>query len=82
MADDISNTLVNGTIPEGALEQLVDIVRSANETGKVLGAVALQEMREVLGGRPEWTGIGLGWLRSLLGRKEWTIDCMNVKIRL
>ena len=73
---------MNGTIPDGALEQLRDIVQSVNGTGKVLGQVALQEMQKVLQTRPEWTGIGLGWLRSLLGRREWTIDCMNVKIRL
>lgn len=30
----------------------------------------------------EWTGIGLGWLRSLLGRREWTIPCLDVKVQL
>ncbi|PKS05527.1 hypothetical protein jhhlp_005489 [Lomentospora prolificans] len=30
----------------------------------------------------EWTGLGLEWLRSLLGRREWRIDCMLVNIRL
>ncbi|PLB45419.1 hypothetical protein P170DRAFT_478385 [Aspergillus steynii IBT 23096] len=30
----------------------------------------------------EWTGIGLEWLRSLLGRREWTLPCVDVKIRL
>ena len=30
----------------------------------------------------EWTGIGLEWLRSLLGRRDWRIDCMLVNIRL
>ncbi|KFH48499.1 hypothetical protein ACRE_006950 [Hapsidospora chrysogenum ATCC 11550] len=30
----------------------------------------------------EWTGIGVEWLRSLLGRREWMVDCMNVKIKL
>lgn len=30
----------------------------------------------------EWTGIGLEWLRSLLGRREWTIPCVDVKVRL
>ncbi|EFX06693.1 hypothetical protein CMQ_7014 [Grosmannia clavigera kw1407] len=30
----------------------------------------------------EWTGVGIEWLRSLLGRREWRIDCMDVNIRL
>lgn len=30
----------------------------------------------------EWTGLGMEWLRSLLGRREWMIDCMNLKIQL
>ncbi len=30
----------------------------------------------------EWTGIGLEWVRSLLGRREWTIPCVDVAIRL
>ena len=32
--------------------------------------------------RVEWTGLGLEWLRSLLGRREWRIDCLDVNIRL
>ncbi|KAA8647473.1 hypothetical protein EYZ11_010410 [Aspergillus tanneri] len=30
----------------------------------------------------EWTGVGLQWLRSLLGRHEWTLPCVDVKVRL
>lgn len=30
----------------------------------------------------EWTGIGLAWFRSLLGQREWTIPCIDVKVRL
>ncbi|EEA23052.1 hypothetical protein TMatcc_001916 [Talaromyces marneffei ATCC 18224] len=33
-------------------------------------------------GQEEWTGIGLEWLRSLLGRREWTIPCIDVKVQL
>lgn len=32
--------------------------------------------------KAEWTGLGLEWLRSLLGRREWRVDCMLVNIRL
>jgi hypothetical protein len=31
---------------------------------------------------PDTVGIGTGWLKSLLGRNEWTLPCVNVKIRL
>ena len=30
----------------------------------------------------EWTGVGLEWLRNLLGQREWTLPCVDVKIRL
>ncbi|TGZ77766.1 hypothetical protein EX30DRAFT_343838 [Ascodesmis nigricans] len=29
-----------------------------------------------------WTGLGLGWVRALLGRREWDIRCLDVNIRL
>ncbi len=32
--------------------------------------------------KPEWTGLGLGWLRNLLGQREWQIECMDIYIRL
>jgi len=35
-----------------------------------------------LANRPEWTGIGVGWLRSLLGRREWRLPCVDVYVRL
>lgn len=43
-----------------------------NETASTTGATDGQE----------WTGVGLEWLRSLLGRREWTIPCVDVKVRL
>ena len=30
----------------------------------------------------EWVGLGAGWLRSLVGRNEWTVPCVDVKVRL
>ena len=29
-----------------------------------------------------WTGIGLDWLRSLVGRREWRLPCVDVLVRL
>ena len=37
---------------------------------------------EVARRKAEWTGLGLEWLRSLLGRREWRVDCMLLNIRL
>jgi len=55
---------------------LTDMV---NSTASVLiGAVADQMART----RAEWTGLGMEWLRSLLGRREWRIDCLDISIRL
>ncbi|EON96753.1 hypothetical protein UCRPA7_7751 [Phaeoacremonium minimum UCRPA7] len=32
--------------------------------------------------KAEWTGLGMEWLRSLLGRREWRIDCLDIYVRL
>jgi hypothetical protein len=67
-----------------------------NQTISALAGAALEEARRRLnpasilssasgtggGSLPESAGIGLGWLRSLLGRSEWTIPCVDIKIRL
>lgn len=46
--------------------------------GAVVGAIAEQISRT----RTEWTGLGVEWMRSLLGRREWRIDCLDLYIRL
>lgn len=50
-----------------------------NTTANALVGTAADEVARV---RTEWTGIGLEWLRSLLGKREWRIDCLDVYIRL
>ncbi|KAG6009464.1 hypothetical protein E4U21_002379 [Claviceps maximensis] len=32
--------------------------------------------------RAEWTGLGVEWLRTWLGRREWRIECMDIYIQL
>ncbi|KAK5651963.1 hypothetical protein OQA88_11506 [Cercophora sp. LCS_1] len=46
------------------------------------GALVTAATGQIAKSRVEWTGIGLEWLRSLLGRREWRIDCLDVYIRL
>ncbi len=50
-----------------------------NTTVNALAGVAAEELARK---NTEWTGIGVEWLRSLLGRREWRIECMDLSIRL
>lgn len=57
------------------------LTNAINETASALAGMAL----ETLGRRipkTEWTGIGFGWLRSLLGTREWKIPCLDILVRL
>lgn len=63
---------LNRTVPE----VVADMVNTT--AGAYTGAVTAQFERT----RAEWTGLGMEWLRSLLGRREWRIDCLDVNIRL
>lgn len=80
---DYSNyTFTNGTASNQTIEQAFMIMGAMNGTAKTLGGVALQELRRRIPMRSEWTGIGVGWLRSLLGRREWNLPCVDVYVRL
>jgi hypothetical protein len=68
-------------MPEEGLKRTVSevVADMVNTTaGAYTGAVTEQIVRT----RAEWTGLGMEWLRSLLGRREWRIDCLDVNIRL
>lgn len=56
------------------------VVAMAGSTAKGLARAAIGEVSAL--GRPEWTGLGLEWLRQLLGKREWRIDCMDMYVRL
>jgi len=65
------------------------IMETMNSTSAALAGAAFEETkRRFLNNgsiemkQEEWTGIGLEWLRSLLGRREWTLPCIDVKVRL
>jgi hypothetical protein len=50
-----------------------------NTTAGSLATAAAEKLART---RTEWTGLGLEWLRSLLGRREWRIECLDLYIRL
>ncbi|KLJ13198.1 hypothetical protein EMPG_11851 [Blastomyces silverae] len=68
------------------------VLETLNTTATALAGAAVDEVKKhfasnngtgVVGdSRVEWTGMGLEWLRSLLGRREWTLPCVDVKVRL
>ncbi|KAJ5693256.1 hypothetical protein N7462_002679 [Penicillium macrosclerotiorum] len=77
----------NATLPTPIPgDSLVGFVfETVNSTAKVLAGAALESAQQRLGvesSPEEWTGVGLEWLRSLLGRREWTLPCVDVKVRL
>ncbi|KAI1770507.1 bladder cancer-related protein BC10-domain-containing protein [Hypoxylon cercidicola] len=54
-------------------------VEMLNTTASALATAAAEELAKR---KEEWTGLGVEWLRSLLGRREWRIECMDLYIRL
>ncbi|EGE81427.1 hypothetical protein RJZ56_003292 [Blastomyces dermatitidis] len=68
------------------------VLETVNTTTTALAGAAVDEIKKhfasnngtgVVGdSHAEWTGMGLEWLRSLLGRREWTLPCVDVKVRL
>jgi hypothetical protein len=64
------------------LGQLGIYTGAINNTAFALAGTALEEAKRQVAMRTEWTGIGVEWLRSLLGRREWRLPCVDVYIRL
>ncbi|KAK2606316.1 hypothetical protein QQS21_003247 [Conoideocrella luteorostrata] len=55
------------------------MLEMANATAKALAGAAADG---ISARRAEWTGLGVEWLRTLLGKREWRIDCMDIYIQL
>lgn len=60
---------------DAAAQYNATIVNMFNTTAKA----ALHSAAE---SHPEWSGLGVQWLRSLLGQREWHIDWMDLYIKL
>lgn len=75
---------------DGGLSSLDNITATANATAMVAkdminitaNALVGTAAEQVARTRAEWTGLGMEWLRSLLGKREWRIECLDVYIRL
>lgn len=52
---------------------------TVNATANAMMGAAAEQVAQA---RSEWTGIGMEWLRNLLGKREWRIECLDVYIRL
>lgn len=76
------NATTAAPLPGDSLAEFV--FDTFNSTAKALAGAALEGAQQRLGVESkadEWTGVGLEWLRSLLGRREWTLPCVDVKDR-
>jgi hypothetical protein len=83
--DGALNTTVGAIHYEGAAETILGdfnatMVAMAGSTAKGLARAALGDLTTL--SRPEWTGLGLEWLRQLLGKREWRVECMDMYVRL
>jgi len=75
--------MVNSTaISNPVLDQVSIYAGALNNTAAALAGTALEEAKRRLALRTEWTGIGVEWLRSLLGRREWRVPCVDIYVRL
>jgi hypothetical protein len=74
--------IINSSVTNYTLEHLSMYAGTLNSTAIALAGTALQEAKRRLALRAEWTGLGVEWLRSLLGRREWRMPCVEVNIRL
>lgn len=55
------------------------VVEMVNTTAAAMANAAVELVADR---KPEWTGLGIEWLRSLLGKREWRIECMEIYVRL
>ena len=58
------------------------LATAINNTATALTGAAINEVKRRIESRTEWTGIGVEWIRSMLGKKEWRVPCVDVLIRL
>jgi len=77
----------NNAMSNQSMDQISVFAGALNNTAAALTSAAMEEAKRrlangVVSGRTEWTGIGVEWLRSLLGRREWRVPCVDITVRL
>lgn len=80
-------TLPSSTLENATSLPMYDNITAAKDmlnttANALIGAAADRLGLAAQEARTEWTGIGLEWMRSLLGKREWRIECLDVYIRL
>ncbi|KAH7213666.1 bladder cancer-related protein BC10-domain-containing protein [Fusarium oxysporum] len=60
------------TSPSGDLAFNSTVLDMANTT---VAAIIKSASDDLAVRRAEWSGLGIEWLRNLLGKREWRIDC-------
>jgi len=83
----LANSNVHSQSAPDTTNSTVTLVATAlAETGIALANAAVEEIRRAItpkaSAKAEWTGIGVEWIRSWLGAREWRVPCLDVNIRL
>ena len=68
--------------PNQTAEEMSFLASAINDTGAALAGAAMEELKRRMAPKAEWTGIGMEWIRSWLGAREWRLPCLDVYIRL
>ncbi|KAI9780282.1 MAG: hypothetical protein M1816_003124 [Peltula sp. TS41687] len=84
----------DATAAAAAAETASFVASALQSSAKVLVTQGAEELKKRLlsgggggagagiGRSAEWTGVGVSWVRSLLGRREWRLPCLDVHVRL
>lgn len=67
---------------EGVNATMESIAMATQEWNMTAAAAAESALDATARAKAEWTGLGMEWLRSLLGRREWRVECLDLYIRL
>ena len=76
-ATDCSASTADGIVGDGSF-----LLAAINETASALAGAAIEEVKGRMVNKADWTGIGLGWMRSFLGARQWRVPCVDVYVRL
>lgn len=82
LADPSSQFLQPAPIGNDTSDDVSFVVQAINDTATALAGGALEELKRRASAKPEWTGVGMEWIRSWLGAREWRLPCLDVYIRL